>query len=192
MHLTTPYIDHAEGVPLSITVADALPDGELGQSSCCKLIPEFIGCLSFSSSCITDPNVHLVIAVRELDVVTEWKTLGLYLGLDISTLRRIEQDEQTTSCCQIAMLHSWLNIKDYVKDKGGATRSALVNALRIMDENVLAKRIETKGSSLAHSRTPPSELIPYVYVSFTYMYFYVCMYVYMKHTVMTSTGNEQK
>ena len=56
------------------------------------------------------------------------------------------------------MLHLWLSLTDSVKDKGGATKAALVKALRIMKENTLAHEIETKGLTSFQSPPPSCEL----------------------------------
>ena len=89
--------------------------------------------------------------MRELDGITDWKSLGLHLGLNFSTLNEIEANEPDTSLCKMAMLHLWLSLKDSVKDKGGATKAALVKALYIMKENALAHRIETKRLTSSQS-----------------------------------------
>ena len=100
---------------------------------------------------ISDPNESLVIVLRELDVVTDWKYLGLLLGLNDSTLTEIQACEPDPSHCKMAMLHLWLSLRDGVKDKGGATKAVLVKALYTMKENRLARRIQTKGLSSSHS-----------------------------------------
>ena len=111
--------------------------------------------LSYIFPSIADPNEHLVIVLRELDVLTDWKSLGLHLGLNFSTLNEIQADERDTSLCKMAILHLWLSLRDSVKNKGGATEAALVKALYIMKENTLAHRIETKRFTSSHS-PPPS------------------------------------
>ena len=104
---------------------------------------------------ISDPNENLAIVLRELDGFTAWIRLGQLLGLNDSTLNEIQANEPDTSHCKMSMLHLWLSLKDHVKDRGGgATKAALVKALYIMKENVLAHRIETKEFSSSHSPTP--------------------------------------
>ena len=105
----------------------------------------------------SDPNESLVIVLRELDVLSDWKSLGLQLGLNYSTLTEIQASELDPSHCKMAMLHLWLSLRDGVMDKGGATKAALVKALYTMKENVLAHRIETKGLSSSHSPAPTCE-----------------------------------
>ena len=112
----------------------------------------FSFCISFS-----DPNESLVIVLRELDVLTDWKRLGLELGLNSYTLTEIQTNEPDTSHCKMAMLHYWLSLRDGVKGRGGATKATLVKALYTMKENSLAHRIETKTFSSSHSPAPTCE-----------------------------------
>ena len=105
-----------------------------------------------------DPSEHLVIVFRELDALSNWKNLGLQLGLNFPTLSEIEEDEQSSSHRKMAVLHLWLSLRDSVKERGGATKAALVKALYNMKENVLAHRIERKALSSPHSCLPSSEL----------------------------------
>ena len=79
------------------------------------------------------------------------------LGLNDSTLAELQANEPDTIHCKMAMLHLWLSLRDGVKDRGGATKAALVKALYSMKENTLAHRIKTKGLSYSHSRVPSSE-----------------------------------
>ena len=106
---------------------------------------------------LSDSSEHLVIVFRELDALTDWKSLGLQLGLNFSTLEKIE-NEQSANHRKLAMLHMWLSLRDGVKNKGGATKSALVKALYSMKENVLALRIERKGLSSSPFPNPSSKL----------------------------------
>ena len=112
----------------------------------------YFPCVSFS-----DPNESLVIVLRELDGLSDWKSLGLQLGLNYSTLSEIQANEPDTSHCKMAMLHLWLSLRDGVKDRGGATKATLVRALYSIKENALAHRIETKGFNSAHSPAPTCE-----------------------------------
>ena len=106
---------------------------------------------------IPDPKESLVIVLRELDGLTDWIRLGLLLGLHYSTLTELQASEPDPSHCKMAMLHLWLSLRDGVKDRGGATKAALVKALYTMKENRLAHRIETKGFSSSHSPAPTCE-----------------------------------
>ena len=101
----------------------------------------------------------MVIVFRELDGLTDWKSLGLQLGLNFSTLSEVEANEPDTIHCKMTMLYLWLSLRDDVKDRGGATKSALVKALYNMKENRLAHRIESKGLTTSHS--PPPSCKPY-------------------------------
>ena len=105
-----------------------------------------------------DASEHLVIALRELDSVVEWKTLGLNLGLYAYTLQEIEANERSVvGDCKAAMLDKWMSMTDNVKGRGGATKAALVRALREMGQKALASRIEKKGFSSFDSPAPSSE-----------------------------------
>ena len=107
---------------------------------------------------LSDPNESLVIVLRELDVLTDWISLGLHLGLNYSTLIEIQDNEPDKSHCKMAMLHLWLSLRDGVKDRGGATKASLVKALYTMNENTLANRIETKRLTSSLPPAPTSEL----------------------------------
>ena len=122
---------------------------------------------------IPDPNENLVIVLRELDGITNWKYLGLLLGLKDSTLTEMQANEPDTIRCKMAMLHLWLSLRDGVIGKGGATEDTLVKALYTMKENTVAHRIQTKGLISSHSPIPSSEchttcVAPYeMYYSFS-------------------------
>ena len=118
---------------------------------------------------LSDPSAHLVIVFRELDGLTDWKSLGLQLGLNFSTLSEIQANESDTILCKMAMLNLWLSLRDSVKDKGGATKASLVKALYSMKENVLAHRLETKQFISSQPPTPSSELHT-TYMSFRIKY----------------------
>ena len=99
-----------------------------------------------------------MIALRELDSVVEWKTLGLNLGLYAYTLKEIETNERNVvGDCKMAMLDKWMSMTDNVKGTGGATKAALVRALCEIGQKALANRIEKKGLSSFDSPAPSSE-----------------------------------
>ena len=132
-----------------------------------------------SSSCISfsDPNESLVIVLRELDGLTDWKSLGLQLGLKYSTLTEIQINEPDTSHCKMAMLHLWLSLRDGVKGRGGATKTALVKALYTMKENTLAHGIETKRFSSSRSPVPKCE------------FYTACVSLHMKCNICLQGGD---
>ena len=75
--------------------------------------------------------------------VTDWKKLGLALGLhyqptltDIETYRRCKPDD-----CKMDMLSAWLQQQDNVSQKGVPSWSVLRAALRRMGENELADKM---------------------------------------------------
>ena len=84
-----------------------------------------------------------------LEDLTEWKVLGLKLGLSYPTLKKIECDEHGLDNRKMAMLHEWLA-------KGGATRQSLASALRRMEENRLADRVLT--ISVTAADLPPPDI----------------------------------
>ena len=90
--------------------------------ACIPIVYQFV-VKTFWFISILDPNENLVIVLRELDGITNWKWLGLLLGLSDTTLNEIEATEPDTSHCKMAMLHYWLSLRDGVKDKGGATKA---------------------------------------------------------------------
>ena len=86
-----------------------------------------------------DDLSDVVIAVHDL---TNWRLLGLQLGLSDSTLTSIEKDRHyNTADCKIDMLAAWLKKKDNVSQKGDPSWSRLKDALRRMRENMIADSI---------------------------------------------------
>ena len=78
-------------------------------------------------------------AVHDL---TDWKRLGLQLGLRHSTLTKIRSDQRDqTDDCKMEMLAMWLKQEDNVTQKGVPSWSVLVDALRRMGENKRADKI---------------------------------------------------
>ena len=59
-------------------------------------------------TCVVDANSHLPILMMALKhVVCEWRELGLYLGLDHSSLKVIMKDRREQRDCLIDMLDAW-------------------------------------------------------------------------------------
>ena len=74
--------------------------------------------------------------------VTDWKRLGLQLGLHYPTLTSIEiYRHYKVDECKMDMLSAWLNQQDGVPQKGVPSWSVLRAALRRMGENELADKI---------------------------------------------------
>ena len=92
---------------------------------------------------------HLDFLFDLLDDLTQWKILGLKLGLSFPTLEKIECDKQGVDNRKMAMLHMWL-------EKGGATRRSLVSALSRMGENRLADRVLTIGMTVTYNESSSS------------------------------------
>ena len=67
--------------------------------------------------------------------------LGLKLGIQYPTLKKIKEDQRGCGieACKMEMLAAWLQGDDNAEEQ---TWSTLVDALRSMDQNVLADKIE--------------------------------------------------
>ena len=67
--------------------------------------------------------------------------MGLELGIQYHTLKKIEEDQRGcgVEACKREMLAAWLQGDDNVKEQ---TWFTLVDALRSMDQNALADKIE--------------------------------------------------
>ena len=80
---------------------------------------------------------------------TNWKSLGLSLGLFITTLDEI--DKLTRDRCEDALretLKRWISKEDKVEEKGGPRWSSLLRALKEAKENAVAENIKKKLPSL--------------------------------------------
>ena len=98
--------------------------------------------------------MHIISGIRDLNKIlkalrdrhfgtTNWKTLGLSLGLYMTRLDTIERDKHTGDDCLTACLSAWLALQDGVKEKeGAATWLSLVTALHDIGENAVADGIE--------------------------------------------------
>ena len=77
---------------------------------------------------------------------TRWFELGLALGLSKNTLDTIRANyPQNTRQCVIECLSEWLKRADAVDSKEGATWDSLSNALRSMDENAVADKLDQES-----------------------------------------------
>ena len=78
-----------------------------------------------------------------LEEVTEWHQLGLHLGLKESAMETVECGFRNPWDAKREMLKLWLKQNDQIPGAGTrATWSSLIEALKAMGYNVLAKRIE--------------------------------------------------
>uniref|UniRef100_A0A1X7TB67 Death domain-containing protein n=1 Tax=Amphimedon queenslandica TaxID=400682 RepID=A0A1X7TB67_AMPQE len=72
-----------------------------------------------------------------------WKELGLTLGLHKNTLDAIERNHPgDVSRCLKECLSQWLSRADNVDSKGGATFDSLSDALKSMNENAAADKLD--------------------------------------------------
>ena len=108
-----------------------------------------------------DVSKDLKKAIGLLDKLTDWKSLGLELGLHFSTLEAIKIEERCrVRKCMMRMLVAWLKKTDNVSSCHGPSWQQLIESLRAIEENSLADDIErrllTKRSCDQSSSTPPS------------------------------------
>ena len=82
--------------------------------------------------------------------ITDWKRLGLALGLLYPTLKSIEKDSDRNDDCKIEMLAAWLRQQDNVDQSGVPSWSALRAALRRVGEKELASRIAVSCEYIEH------------------------------------------
>ena len=86
-----------------------------------------------------DNHREVIEAVHEL---TDWRKLGVQLGLYYSTLEKIRSQQcDNIDDCKMDMLSTWLRQQDDVSQRGVPSWSMLQAALRKMGENELASRI---------------------------------------------------
>ena len=76
--------------------------------------------------------------VKALVDVSDWRTLGIHLKVDYSTLNRIERNYSKSVDRMSQMLYTW------ILDTPGATWEHIVTALREMNLNSIAKSVETE------------------------------------------------
>ena len=77
-----------------------------------------------------------------LSPLVNWFGLGLQLGIHYHELEKIEQEKRgSVDRCLAAVLQRWMSEKDEVKSSGGATKEALVSALKHLQENALAEAV---------------------------------------------------
>ena len=96
------------------------------------------GLMCILSAAISD-LLDVVVAVHNL---TDWKLLGLQLGLQYSTLMKIKSDQRDViDDCKMEMLSAWLQQQDDVSQRGVPSWPTLKIALRKMGENAIAESI---------------------------------------------------
>uniref|UniRef100_A0A1X7ST69 Death domain-containing protein n=1 Tax=Amphimedon queenslandica TaxID=400682 RepID=A0A1X7ST69_AMPQE len=80
---------------------------------------------------------------------TGWHNLGLRLGLHKNTLDVIKRDSHTTNDCLTECLSKWLSRADNVDSKGGATFDSLSDALKSMNENAAAHKLDQESKLIS-------------------------------------------
>ena len=89
--------------------------------------------------------LHVVRLIRQF---TDWRSLGLELGLRYRTLQDIQQNnpgensKQASAACQMDMLKCWFDGEDDVAQCGGPTLQQLANSLKRLEQDSLAHDIE--------------------------------------------------
>ena len=77
---------------------------------------------------------------------SRWHELGLRLGLHKNALDAIETNHpRDVSRCLTECLSQWLRRADDVDSRGGATYDSLSTALRSMNENAVADKLDKKS-----------------------------------------------
>ena len=77
---------------------------------------------------------------------TKWLSLGLQLGLLMTTLKNIEEQYgKDVNRCLLECLTLWLQRVDKVDEKGGPTWDTLATALGKIEENVCADNSRQKS-----------------------------------------------
>ena len=101
-----------------------------------------------------DDLSEVLIALKD---VTDWYTLGIHLKMKVSTLDRIQGDFRNGLRAKEETLKFWLKQDPGSTVHGSAaTWEALLKALRVMDENKVAKMIEENVSHTLINPNVPS------------------------------------
>ena len=82
--------------------------------------------------------VSINLLVEELSGVTEWYTIGLFLGLTENEIKAIEQDHDGTARRRMAVLNKWL------KKEADPSWLIIISALEKMSETSLANQLRKK------------------------------------------------
>ena len=81
---------------------------------------------------------------------TRWHELGLTLGLHKNTLNAIERNHPgDVSWCLTECLSQWLSRADKVDSKGRATFVSLSDALKSMNENAAADKLDQESKLIS-------------------------------------------
>ena len=86
---------------------------------------------------------NLADVVRELEYFSQWKHLGLNLGLHLDFIDRVAEDNRLIHDRLIKVLHHWLTRSYDVEEYGLPTWSALANAVEPINR-ALAMAIKEK------------------------------------------------
>ena len=81
--------------------------------------------------------------VHELNGVTCWQYLGMFLGLGMAEIKEIEQDHPDTPCRRMEMLEKWMK-------KGNPSWEMVIEALEKMSEQRLANQLRVKYCTQQH------------------------------------------
>ena len=81
---------------------------------------------------------------------TRWHELGLRLGLHKNTLDAIERNHPgDVSRCLTECISQWLSRADNVDSRGGATFDSLSDALKSMNENAAADKLDQESKLIS-------------------------------------------
>ena len=79
-----------------------------------------------------------------------WKELGLRLGLHKNTMDSIERNHPgDVSQCLTQCISQWLSRADNVDSRGGATFDSLSDALKSMNENAAADKLDQESKLIS-------------------------------------------
>ena len=79
-----------------------------------------------------------------------WKELGLRLGLHKNTMDAIERNHPgDVSQCLTQCISQWLSRADNVDSRGGATFDSLSDALKSMNENAAADKLDQESKLIS-------------------------------------------
>lgn len=86
------------------------------------------------SDCLSDRRPELLDVLLALQDVTEWQTLGIYLGLRNAIITQIASHHDVST-------HKWMMISKWLDDDTEASWEKLASALANMGKNVVAADI---------------------------------------------------
>ena len=124
--------------------------------------PLFTSPLTISNNPLTEycsTFIYYVLIDQLIDVLdllkrcgfpqTRWHELGLRLGLHKDTLDAIKRDNNTTDDCLTECISQWLRRADNVDSRGGATFDSLSDALKSMNENAAADKLDQESKLIS-------------------------------------------